>query len=367
MDSFELAESVRYSEDTKLPSADLNFDYSKEYESHLAMNSLKVSKEITPEVYNSLLETCFSLKLDIDSVKAYITSSSEIQASCVSFSKESCIITLTSKIINLLNFEEIKFVIGHELGHFLLGHNLETSSQIINLESYIKKRAQEISVDRIGLLACKDLNVATKTIIKCLSGLDENYLKFDLKAFIGQLEERSSQKINYEQFSTHPSFILRTKSLLRFSLSDPYQKIINSTSGTNIREIDQMIKKDLSLYVDKELRKNIETIKQSVSFWGFAYAFSKKGNFLLEDQQFLNENFGEVKSKKLIEMVRGIKDKEKIIETLKNKFITSVMNFFDKAPNLANERILEILNKIESKTNEKELIKELVEVLPEVK
>ncbi len=363
MNPFEFAESVRYSEDVKLPYIDLKFDHSKEYESHLAMSSLKVSKEITPEIYNSLLEACNSLNVDINSVKAYITSSPEIQASCVAFSRDNCILTLTSKIINLLNFDEIKFVMGHELGHFLLGHNLETQSS--SLESYIKKRAQEISVDRIGLLACKDINVATKAIIKCLSGLDENYLKFDLKAFINQLEQKSSENINFEQFSTHPSFILRTKSLLRFSLSDPYQKFINSSSGTNINEIDQMIEKDLSLYVDKELRHNIETSQQSVLFWGYAYAFSKKGNYVKEDQKFLYENFGEKKSKKLISMVKGINSKEETIKVLKSKFLESIIIFISKAPNLAKKNIYEMLEKIESKTNEKGLHKELVEVLSE--
>ena len=47
---------------------------------------------------------------------------------------------------------------GHELGHFLLGHNIEEQHLVESQEGYIKKRAQEISVDRIGLLACRDIN-----------------------------------------------------------------------------------------------------------------------------------------------------------------------------------------------------------------
>ena len=82
----------------------------------------------------------------------------------MSFNDENCIITLTSAVINLLEFNEIKFILGHELGHFLLSHNIEENINLESQEGYIKKRAQEISVDRIGLLACKDINIATKAI-----------------------------------------------------------------------------------------------------------------------------------------------------------------------------------------------------------
>ena len=55
-------------------------------------------------------------------------------------------------------------------GHFLLSHNIEEQHLVESQEGYIKKRAQEISVDRIGLLACKDINILESAITKSLSG-----------------------------------------------------------------------------------------------------------------------------------------------------------------------------------------------------
>ena len=176
MKAFKLASSVRYLDDVKLKIRPPDFTLSNNYESSLALNSLKISKEITPELYICLESTCTNLFLNINKVNAYVTSSSEIQAGCISFSRDSCIITITSAVINLLDFEEIKFVLGHELGHFLLSHNIEERQIEKSQEGYIKKRAQEISVDRIGLLACKDINAATRAITKSLSGLDEKYI-----------------------------------------------------------------------------------------------------------------------------------------------------------------------------------------------
>ena len=60
----------------------------------------------------------------------------------------------------------------HELGHFLLSHTIENI--ISSKETLIALRAKEISVDRIGLWACRDIKIAIRTIIKTLSGLPEN-------------------------------------------------------------------------------------------------------------------------------------------------------------------------------------------------
>ena len=205
MDAFELADSIRYLDDIKLKTFSGDPKSFKDYEAGFALNSLKVSKEITPDIFNSLEETCFNLNIPLFKVSAFITSSPEIQAGCMSFSKDNCLITMTSTIINLMSFEEIKFVIGHELGHFLLSHNIEESQQQESKEGYIKKRAQEISVDRVGLMACRDINTATRAIIKTLSGLDEKYIRFDVKKFLNQIEGISVNKES-EQFSSHPSF-----------------------------------------------------------------------------------------------------------------------------------------------------------------
>ena len=225
MDAFELASSIRYLDDLKLKTFKRNPKTLQNHEAELALNSLKISKKITPDIFNSLEETCSSLNIPLKKVSVYVTSSSEVQAECIAISKDNCLITMTSEIINLLSFEEIKFVIGHELGHFLLNHSIEESQQQNSQEGWIKKRAEEISVDRVGLCACRDINTATRAIIKILSGLDEKYIRFDVKAFLSQLDEDLVKNKETEQFSTHPSLILRAKALMRFSLSDPYLQL----------------------------------------------------------------------------------------------------------------------------------------------
>ena len=358
MDAFELADSIRYLDDIKLKTFSRDPKSFKDYEAGFALNSLKVSKEITPDIFNSLEETCINLNIPLFKVSAFITSSPEIQAGCMSFSKDNCLITMTSAIINLMSFEEIKFVIGHELGHFLLSHNIEESQQQESKEGYIKKRAQEISVDRVGLMACRDINTATRAIIKTLSGLDEKYIRFDVKKFLNQIEGISVNKES-EQFSSHPSFTLRAKALLRFSLSDPYQNLVNNTHGGNINETDRLIQEDLNTYIDKDLRLDIKIAKDLIPFWGYAYAFVKEGAFTKESQLSLEKQFGVDMKEKLINMIKD-QSSENAIKMVRNRFLESIENYKIIAPNTAKNELNLMILKIEDDTGQKEFFNEIL-------
>lgn len=360
MEAFELAASIRYLDDTKLRTFTGDPRSIKNYEAGLALNSLKISKEITPNIFGSLEETCSNLNLDSSKVKAYVTSSPEIQAGCMSFSKESCVITLTSAIINLMDFEEIKFILGHELGHFLLSHNIEETQTQESKEGYIKTRAQEISVDRLGLLACRNIDVATRAVVKTLSGLDEKYIKFNMKAFLGQLDEDLIKNEKTKKFSSHPSFILRAKALMRFSLSDPYLQLTKEISGTNLIEIDRLIQEDLNTYIDKDLRIDIKEAKELIPFWGYAYAYVKNGSFTKQNQSNLEKKFGSNMKEKLIHMITGLSTEE-AIKVVKIKFINSINNYKIVAPNIAKQELNLMILEIEEDTNQKGFFNEILQ------
>ncbi|MDC0071607.1 M48 family metallopeptidase [Gammaproteobacteria bacterium] len=360
MEAFELADKVRYLDDTKLRTLSIDPKAMDSYEAGLALNSLKISKEITPEIYKSLEQTCSNLKLDIKNVNAYVTSSPEIQAGCMGFNKQKCVITVTSAIINLLDFEEMKFVFGHELGHFLLNHNIEEIELQESKEGYIKKRAQEISVDRLGLMACKDINVATGAIVKTLSGLDNKYMNFDMKAFLSQLDGDIVKNDNSSQYSSHPSFILRAKALIRFSLSDPYLQLTQESSGTHLKEIDKLIQDDLDTFTDKDLRIDIKMVKELVYFWGYAYAYVKDGEFSKEDQLNLEIKFDTKRTEKLKNMLRSFSSKDDVISNVKSKFVNSITDLKKIAPNLAKKEINLIIQEIAEDSGQKDLFKEIV-------
>tara|TARA_B100000575_G_C23068970_1_gene615639 strand:+ start:69 stop:1160 length:1092 start_codon:yes stop_codon:yes gene_type:complete len=360
MEAFEIAELVRYLDDLKLKTTTIDVSKKSNYEAGLALNSLKISKELTPSIFACLEETCLNLKLDIDKVNAYITSSPEIQAGCMSFSRESCIVTLTSAIINLLDLEEMKFVLGHELGHFLLSHNLEQADSLETKEGYVKQRAQEISVDRLGLMACRDLNIATRAMVKTISGLDNRFINFDMNAFLNILEDDSLKDNNSYQYSSHPSFILRAKALIRFSLSDPYLQITQDNSGTNLKDIDRLIQNDLNTFIDRDLREDIKQSKDRVYFWGFAYSYVRDGNFSKEDQSRLGERFDLQRVESLKGMIGSVTSKGEVLDMVKDKFIDSINTFKEVAPNLAKKEVNLIIQEIAEETGQQDLLIEII-------
>ena len=124
-------------------------------------------------------------------------------------------VNFTSSLVNLLSPEEFAFVAGHEIGHFIFQHS-ELSEENKTPELFMRLRAQEISSDRIGFLCCKNINTAISALVKIASGLNNNYLNLDIKEFLSQAENLSSENNSLHIYNTHPTVLIRAKSILWF-------------------------------------------------------------------------------------------------------------------------------------------------------
>ena len=149
--------------------------------------------------------------------------------------------------INISSPGEIQFIIGHEIGHFLMNHSYFDDDPEITEEESIRSRSGEISSDRIGLIGCNDIDVAIKAMIRTQSGLNDKFLRFDTSAFLSQMKTERGYREHLHQ-STHPSATIRAKALLRFSLSKPFQKLTKNEGGTKLSIVDKHVKKDLDTY-----------------------------------------------------------------------------------------------------------------------
>ncbi len=257
--AFKIAESIRYSQDKNEESfsrpTDLNMRVSAYHNW-----GLKVTPEMTPKIYENLEIVCNRLGVDIDKIHAFVLNRSSLNAHCADFGRDKgCIIGLHSKLINMMSPGEVQFIMGHEIGHFLLSHNYFDNDPEITLEESSKSRAGEISADRIGLLACGDLDAAIHTIIRMQSGLTDEFLGSDLIAYLKQMEDERDYR-KYLSKDTHPSSRIRIKALLRFFTSDLYRKIKNNEESieksdlvdSDGNNIDAEIKKDLDEYFEEK-------------------------------------------------------------------------------------------------------------------
>ncbi|MCW2791020.1 MAG: peptidase Ste24p [Nocardioides sp.] len=160
-------------------------------------------------------------------------------------------IVVTSGLVDLLDDEEMRFVLGHELGHAISGHAvyqtlLQRLIQLSGLLSAVPlgglgfraimaalmewSRKAELSADRAGLLATQDAPTAFRVHMQLASGghLDD----LDATSFFAQGQEYedagdlrdSVLKLLLVEARSHPFAVVRASELRRWVDSGEYTR-----------------------------------------------------------------------------------------------------------------------------------------------
>src|SRR5581483_2142989 len=166
-------------------------------------------------------------------------------ANAGAFGMERPFIVLNSGALRLLDDDELRVLLGHELGHVISGHALYRTILILILNVSFASlpflagiallewyRKSELSADRAGLLAAQDPRAALRMFLKLAGGGDA--AQTDLDAFLAQAREyeegggaldRIFQVLNTLD-RTHPFNTLRTAELDRWIASGAYERIV---------------------------------------------------------------------------------------------------------------------------------------------
>ncbi len=285
------AESVRYAGDTARGQTKRGYvSRLGALKSNLNQSELRVSQEVTPALHHVLEEVCKNLHIPLEAVDAFIYASPTIQAECFSGNSHECVIRFSSSLVDILDEREFGFVAGHELGHFLLEHsNARMDPEKASLEYFMQQRSQEISVDRIGLIACGSLDVAIKALMKTVSGLTSKHLRFNVGSFISQLK---SSSFHLNETASHPSMLIRCRALLWFSLNDAYTTSLQAESKETLSMLDERIRKDFHKYVDGSAKEKIQKVKDDLAMWIVADKIVQDDVFSISEQQEFEKVFG---------------------------------------------------------------------------
>jgi len=199
-----------------------DFNSTKRY---LLLTAVKITEALIPELYQ-LYQTCLERVGTGLQGNLYVRQSSDYNAG-VSAVGSRFDIVLCSAIVKDFQPQEIAFVIGHELGHVLFGHNQIPVQQILANSERLSyqvasllfqwSRAAEISADRIGLLCSGSLASAANAFFKTSSGLcldrEEEIIR-SLRSQYDEIARLSTAMIDpHETFCTHPLIPIRFKSL----------------------------------------------------------------------------------------------------------------------------------------------------------
>lgn len=225
----------------------------------LMTDGYRVDQSITPKLFQLGRMLTQILRL-VQPLDLFVWPSHEQNAFCLPSRKGNrLVMCLNSGLIASLGSQELLFVMGHEVGHALLKHGATlhidfdnphfSPLEVVRLRAL--ERAQEISCDRFGVLACQDVRAASSALFKIASGLTEKWISFDETAYSQHFDELSSmaEVIDLEDASrTHPLVPLRVKAMILFAKSDLFAKAFGRTGWSiDIRDVERGVETMLSV------------------------------------------------------------------------------------------------------------------------
>ncbi|MGW0609815.1 M48 family metallopeptidase [Streptomyces sp. NPDC002788] len=224
-------------------------------------DSVRVSDQQFAHLNVMLRDACYIL--DLEKVPPmYVNQDPQPNAMCIGLDEP--IIVVTTGLVELLDEEEMRAVIGHEAGHALSGHsvyrtillfltslavrvawiplgNVAIMAIVTGLREWFRK--SELSADRAGLLVGQDLQASMRGLMKIAGG---NHLhEMNVDAFLAQAEEYeaggdlrdSVLKILNVLPRSHPFTTVRAAELKKWGESRDYQRIMDGHYAR--REEDQ--------------------------------------------------------------------------------------------------------------------------------
>ena len=268
-------------------------DTSETVRKDVLSNSLRVTEEMFPEIYQMINEVLFKLEID-SNVETFISSDPNPQALCIAqLNSVDFIIIITSSLLEILSPSELSFVIGHEIGHYVFKHYKyprpsNNESQIERFNKLQLSRAAEISADRIGLLATiseegkSRIEVAVSSMIKIVSGVSDKYFKLNISSYLKQGRDLIQISGNSEAIhSTHPVFPDRVPALMQFEISEPYYQFTKSDkiSSINKEKLDSSIDKKMKSHSGNALEEHIKDLAKGFTIWATILLINIDGTF----------------------------------------------------------------------------------------
>jgi Zn-dependent protease with chaperone function len=211
--------------------------------------AVRVSERQFPHIYELVRDGSYILDLP-EVPEVYVTQNPLVNA--MALGRDKPFIVITTGMVNLYDPEELRWVVGHELGHILSGHvvyrtmllillrlaarvaflpiTLGLGAIIWGLEEWFRK--SELSCDRAGLLAGQDVDAARRALMKLAGGAQLSELNPD--AFREQAHEYdavpdlrdSILKILQLQGNTHPFAVVRFAELDYWATHGEYERIL---------------------------------------------------------------------------------------------------------------------------------------------
>lgn len=265
------------------------------WRSRMEGHCMKVDKEILPDFYALCQEVKKRLNFT-EKVDFYVTGDSTLNAFSIAAEEDGQphIVNVNSAMFDLMSEDELRFVIGHELGHIINKDSAlkrliyfvfppDTTNPPITLQYKIRLHDQlaELVADRYGFLANGNLNACVTAFYKMSSGLDLAKMNVSIDALLSDNCKRLDYFMKGKGLSRydHPVNPIRVQAINLFAsakdereLEDGMEELIGILLKVGNGPLDE----DLSVFIasaglivanadDRVTEKEVEHIIQNLA------------------------------------------------------------------------------------------------------
>jgi Zn-dependent protease with chaperone function len=212
------------------------------YTTTQAMHSrlMQTATHVTPQSSPELLAigTQCANKLGVSGIQMFVSNSGQRNAYTFGMGKPFSIVVYSS-LLQVMDADELRFIVGHEMGHVALDHTwlntllggmagVPTSlglAVILTLAFRGWNRACEYSADRAGLIACGNLNNAILALVEIVAGDIRTQEQYQQALALIEREDGSFIGSMTESLASHPMIVKRIRELQKFAASEQFRRL----------------------------------------------------------------------------------------------------------------------------------------------
>jgi len=219
----------------------------------LMQHTLNINERTSPDLAE-VVSDCAD-KLQPGEVDVFLAKQNQLNAYTFGLSRPKALV-LYSPLLKVMSAGELKFIIGHEMGHVALGHTwLNTilgglagipapfgASILLYAVFRWWNRMCEFSADRAGLLACGNKNLAISALVKLVAPEVRNQREFEQALALIDAEDDEVSNRVAELFQSHPLLIRRIDELREYTRTKEYARLqegVNRNVGMHSSEAVQ--------------------------------------------------------------------------------------------------------------------------------
>jgi len=214
----------------------LSYATSQSHHRALIAQAKRVTSESLPPLAK-IVQEC-SHKLQPGPIQLFVVQSRTLNAYTFGLENPK-VIVLYSSLFQVMDADELRFIIGHEMGHAALGHTwLNTllggmagvppslgAAVLFTLAFRLWNRVCEYSADRAGLLACGRLDKAISALVKLVDAHIDTLEEMKEALEILERQDDTLEGMLAESTATHPLIGNRIEKLREWATSSKYQRL----------------------------------------------------------------------------------------------------------------------------------------------